>query len=339
MYTDKWKRIGFIKYPTLFQEMKNLQKAIEAKTRIFFKRDDLTEVGLGGNKNRKLEYVMREAMDSGADTVITWAGLQSNHCRQTLAYARMLGLECHIVLNGRSEEQPCHQGNLLIFDIFGAHIHFQPDEALCDETCQTLVEELKARGKKPYYVPIGASNELGSLGYIDCVHEIARQASELGVKLGHIFVASGSAGTQAGTHVGARLYLPGCKVHGVSVSRAAREQADKVTRLSRSLVRFIGADVEISDDEVVVHDEYLGDGYAIPTRAGIDAIRLVGQTQAILLDPVYTGKAMSGMLDLLQKGELDDSDAIAFIHTGGGPAVFHFANYFSALGREADIRT
>ena len=319
-------RLGFITTPTPFQEMKNLQKALNTETRIFFKRDDLTEVGLGGNKNRKLEYVMYEAYRQGADTIITWAGLQSNHCRQTLAYAVMLGMECHLVLNGAPPERA--QGNCLVFDLFGAKLHYEPVEENCDSVCRELAEELKKQGKKPYYVPIGASIPLGSLGYMDCAREIAEQAKSLGVHIDHVFVGSGSGGTQAGLEIGRRLYLPDAVIDGVAVSRSRAEQAAKVGKICRGIVEYLDLNLTVRDEEIVVHDEYYGAGYAIPCQAGNDAVRLVGRTQAILLDPVYTGKAMSAVVDMIRSGALEGSEAVCFVHTGGSPAIYAFNEFF-----------
>ena len=315
------------RYPTPFHELGNLRREIGAQPRLFIKRDDLTEVGLGGNKNRKLDYVMKEAVDSGADTIITWAGVQSNHCRQTLAYAVTLGMECHLILNG--EDNKAHQGNLFVYDIFGAKLHFQPDASKCPAECDILAEELRRQGKIPYIVPIGASTPLGSLGYIDSVREISEQAEQAGVRVSHLFVASGSAGTQAGTEVGARLYLPGCQVHGVAVSRGKDIQAEMVANLANETANLIGAAaLHFSPHEIAVHDEYYGGIYGVPTPEGNEAIRLMGRTQAILLDPVYTGKAMCAMLDILRTGTLNGDGAVVFIHTGGSPAIYSFTDSF-----------
>ena len=320
-------RLNMIRYPTPFHELANLRVKIGAQPRLFIKRDDLTEIGLGGNKNRKLDYVMKEAVDSGADTIITWAGVQSNHCRQTLAYAVTLGMECHLILNG--EDNKAHQGNLFVYDMFGAKLHFQPDGSKCPAECDALAEELSRQGKKPYVVPIGASTPLGSLGYIDSVREISLQAGDAGIKVSHLFVASGSAGTQAGVEVGARLYLPGCRVHGVAVSRGKDMQAEMVAKIANETAALMGADTLcFSPCEITVHDEYYGGVYGVPTQGGNEAIRLMGRTEAILLDPVYTGKAMCAMLDILKSGKLNGEGAVVFIHTGGSPAIYSFTDSF-----------
>lgn len=319
-------RLGLISYPTPFQEMKNLRKELGCKPRLFIKRDDLTEIGLGGNKNRKLDYVMYEAVQQKADVIVTWAGIQSNHCRQTLAYARALGMDCHLILNGTGDEPV--QGNRFIFEIMGAKLHFEPNEDLCPALCEKVVEELKAEGCNPFYVPIGASIPLGSLGYIDSVKEIAEQSRAMGFSPDCIFITSGSSGTQGGTEIGQRLYLPDCKVHGVAVSRWKDEQTEKVVNMCNDIAKFIDLPQRFTSDDIIVHDEYFGGQYAVPTQAGIDAIKLVGRTEGILLDPVYSGKTMSCLIDYLRKGVLDDKENIVFVHTGGSPAIYNYTEWF-----------
>jgi len=307
--------------------MARLRKDLGVKPRLFIKRDDLTDMGLGGNKNRKLEYVIKQALMEGADTIITWGGLQSNHCRQTLAYCCRLGLACHLVLSGSPQEKP--QGNLLLFHIMGAQTHFQPKGTPGEAACQQLMKDLRKQGKRPFYIPLGASTPLGSLGYVEAVAEMARQAKELDVEIRHLYLASGSAGTQAGALVGARLHLPECQVHGVSVMRKQEELVPQVLALAGEVVDLLGAGLQIREDEVLVHDEYIGDGYAVPSQEGLDAIRRLAQQEGVLLDPVYTGKAMACMIAHLQSGALNGASAVAFLHTGGSPALFAYADSFA----------
>lgn len=319
-------RLDLFARPMPLHELKNLRKSLGCKPRIFAKRDDLTGVGLGGNKNRKLDFVMAEAERSGADTIITWAGVQSNHCRQTLAIAKQLGMDCHLFLSG--EEPPIRQGNLLYYTILKAKLHFYPEGEGISEGVDKLVEELKAQGRKPYVVPIGASTPLGSLGYIESSTEAIEQGRALGVEFGHAFVATGSSGTQAGIEIGFREKSPSTRVHGVAVSRDSEPQREGVAKLVNETYAFLGMSKTLSPADITVHDEYYGGKYAVPTEAGNQAIFLLGETEGILLDPVYTGKAMSGMLDLLRNGKLDDAEAVLFFHTGGYPAVFAFAHEF-----------
>lgn len=319
-------KLGLVPCPTPLQEMKNLRAAIGCKPRLFIKRDDFTPIGLGGNKSRKLDYVMKEVVGGGYDSVVTFAGVQSNFCRQTAAFCAMLNLECHLVLTGHPQEKL--DGNLLTFKLYGAKIRYYPDEDTAEEECMRVVEELKKQGKKPYYLYIGASTPLGSIAYIESVKEISEQFAAMGLKPDHLFLATGSAGTQAGTEIGQRLYLPDCKVHGVTVSRERDAQAAKVSKLINETAEFIESDIRVTPDELHIHDEYFGPAYAVPNQVGNDAIRLVARTEAILLDPVYTGKGFGGMLDMLKKGMLDDAEAVVYLHTGGAPALFHFESEF-----------
>lgn len=320
-------RVGLVRYPTPFEELERLRVDLGVSPRLFIKRDDLTDVGLGGNKNRKLEYVIKQALEEGADAIVTWGGLQSNHCRQTLAYCCRLGLGCHLVLSGRPQEKP--QGNLLLFDIMGAQLHLLSKGRTGEETCLKLMEDLRNQGKKPFYIPLGASTPLACLGYVDAVAEIARQAKEQEVEIRHLYLASGSAGTQAGAMVGARLYLPECQVHGVSVMRKKEELVPQVYALARDVVDLLGVRLQIRESEVLVHDNFIGDGYAVPSREGLDAIRRLARKEGILLDPVYTGKAMACLMDHLQSGALNEASAVAFLHTGGSPALFAYADSFN----------
>lgn len=320
-------KVGFVRCPTPFEEMARLRRDLEVMPRLFIKRDDLTDVGLGGNKNRKLEYVIQQALEAGADTIVTWGGLQSNHCRQTLAYCCRLGLACHLVLAGSPQENP--QGNLLLFDIMGAQTHFQPKGTPGEEACHLLMADLRKQGRKPFYIPLGASTPLGCLGYVEAVAEIARQATELEAEIRHLYLATGSAGTQAGALVGARLYLPECQVHGVSVMRNKEDLVPQVLALARDVADLLGAGLQIKENEVLVHDDYIGSGYAVPSQKGLDAIRRLARQEGILLDPVYTGKAMACFIDHVQSGVLKEASAVAFLHTGGSPALFAYADSFT----------
>ncbi len=320
-----YKRLNLFDRPTPLHELPRLQKAIGCSPRVFVKRDDLTQSGLGGNKNRKLDFTLPEAVAQGADVIITWAGVQSNHCRQTLAAAKKLGLECHLVLTGQEPE--VKQGNLLYFSLLKAKLHFISDGEP-SKVAQEIAEDLAKKGRKPYIVPIGASTPLGALGYVESTKEVLEQAQQFGVKFGHAFLATGSAGTQAGIEVETRIKCPSMKVHGVSVSRDAASQKKSVARVANGTFDFLGVDKHVAPDDIIVHDQYYGGQYAVPTKAGNDAIRLVAETEGILLDPVYTGKAMSGMIDMLRKAQLDDAEAVLFFHTGGYPAIFAFAEYF-----------
>ncbi|MDP2871348.1 MAG: D-cysteine desulfhydrase family protein [Bacillota bacterium] len=326
MDLSRYARLNAFPRPTPLEEMPRLRAAIGCRPRLFVKRDDTTIVGLGGNKTRKLDFVMAEALAQGADVAVTTAGVQSNHCRQTLAFARRCGMECHLVLTG--DEPAERQGNVLIFTILGAKMHFIGEERDPDAYMAELAAQLRQQGRRPAVIPIGASTPLGALGYVESVLEVAEQAGAAGVAFGHAFLPSGSAGTQAGAEVGARAAYPNMRIHGVSVSRDASGQQAKVAELTNETFAFLGLDMAVTPADIIVHDEYYGGRYGVPTPAGIAAIKLLGRTEGLITDPVYTGKALSGMIDLLKKGRLDDAEAVLFFHTGGFPAVFAQADQF-----------
>lgn len=319
-------RLNMLNYPTAFHELKNLKKELNFKGNIYIKRDDCTEIGLGGNKSRKLDYIMYDVLDKDYDTVITVGGPQSNHCRQTLAFANKLGLECHLILNG--ENVGHRQGNLFLFHLMGGKIHYIKDGNNFNQAAEDLKEKLVNKGKKPYIIPLGASIPLGSLAYIDSLKEISGQGRERNLNIRHIFIASGSGGTQAGLEVGSKMYLPECKIHGISVSKSAPEMKSLVSDLANKLTKFIDKDFRFTEDDICIYDEYYGEEYGQPTLEGNEAIKRLSRTEGILLDPVYTGKAMSGLIDLLKKDEFKEGEDIVFLHTGGSPAIFNFVDSF-----------
>lgn len=320
------RKLNMVTYPTAFHELKNLRKKLNSNQNIYIKRDDCTEMGLGGNKSRKLDYIMYEALYKNCDTVITVGGSQSNHCRQTLAFANSLGLECHLILNGEKEE--AKQGNLFLFDLMGAKITYIEDKDDFNQAAEELKRELEIKGRKPYIIPLGASVPLGSIAYIDSLKEIAVQGKERDLNIKHIFLATGSAGTQAGLELGCKMYLPKCKVHGVSVGKGALEMKSLVSDLANQTAKFIGKDFLFNKDDICVHDQYYGQGYAVPSNKGNQAVKTVAKEEGIILDPVYTGKAMSGLIDMLKKDEFKQGEDIVFLHTGGSPAIFNFTGSF-----------
>lgn len=326
MNLDRFERLNSFPRPTPLEELPRLRAAIGCRPRLFVKRDDTTTVGLGGNKVRKLDFVLADALARGADTVVTAGAVQSNHCRQTAALAARLGLACHLVLAG--EEPAVPQGNLLLDAILGATAHFvAPGESLQD-ALQAVAADLTRRGGRPYVVPVGASVPLGALGYVESVTEALDQAAAQGVAMGHAFLATGSAGTQAGIEVGARLRGASLRVHGISVSREAAAQAAAVAQLANETLALLDAPGHFAPRDILVHDRYY-EAYGKPTPGGTEAIRLLARTEGILADPVYTGKALDGMIDLLRQGACDDAEAVLFFHTGGSPALFAHAESFA----------
>ncbi len=317
-------RLHLYPYPTPLEEMVRLREVLGCKPRLFVKRDDLTGVGLGGNKVRKLDFLLAQAKEKKAQAVITCGGLQSNHCRQTAALAAQLGLASHLVLQG--EEPSQYQGNLLLFHLYGATLHFIGPEGDMEEEMERVAAEVRREGQIPYTIPLGGSNPLGTLGYVESGLEAFRQAEALGVPLDHAFVASGSGGTQAGLIMAGEEVLPGLQVHGISVGRRASIQRERVSQLVNSTYDLLGLHRRIEPQEISIFDSFYGEGYGLPTREGIDAIHLMAREEGILLDPVYTGKALHGMLTLLREEPLSQSSGLLFFHTGGHPALFAYAN-------------
>jgi len=324
------KRVSLGIFPTPLQELKCLSSFLDGP-RIFIKRDDLDGLGLGGNKLRKLEYAMAEAREEGATAVITTGAVQSNHCRLATAAANKLGLKTHLVLVG--EEPRIATGNLLLDKILGvAEIHYviKPDayedanEGLdpVNQKVQEIKERLISQGEKSYYIPNGCSPLHGALGYANCVREIVDQLYDYNLAPSCIVTACGSASTQGGLILGSKLYCGGmAQVIGISVSRSKNHLIKKVRTALDETYAFLRLDRSGTQD-VIVYDAYIGDGYGLPTQAMKEAVELVARKEGIILDPVYTGKAMAGLIDLVQKGEFQKQEVVVFVHTGGIPGLF-----------------
>jgi D-cysteine desulfhydrase family pyridoxal phosphate-dependent enzyme len=314
--------LGFL--PTPLQEAPRLMQALGGP-RLLLKRDDQTGLATGGNKARKLEYLLADAMDQKATAVVTVGDLQSNHCRMTAAACRRLGIEPYLLLNGL--RPAALEGNLLLDAIFGATLHFTPleDAAAVDRELAKLAERARADGHRPYVIPMGGSNSLGALGYVDAVRELLSQSP---CRVDHVFMASGSGGTQAGLIAGTIGMDRPPLIHGVSVSRTRDMLVSRVSQLVAETAARLDADPPPAD-RVVVYDEYIGPGYAMMTEACRDAIRLVARTEGVLLDPVYTGKAMAGLIDLIRAGRFRRGETIVFWHTGGVPALQVYREWFA----------
>jgi D-cysteine desulfhydrase family pyridoxal phosphate-dependent enzyme len=314
-------RASLCAWPTPLEECPRLSAAVGGP-HLWVKRDDLTGLGLGGNKVRKLEYLLGDAVRRGADTIVTTGARQSNHARLTAAACRRLGFEVVLVLAeiGRPDAPP--QGNYLLDRLYGAEIVTLADDSdeAVERAMREVAEGLTARGRRPYVIPLGGSNPIGVLGYLVCALEIASQAQAEGVFFDHVFVTTGSGGTHAGLQLGAALFLPGTTVHGVSVSRPAGPAAARVDALVGSTADLLGLRPNPAPP-ALVHGEYVGEGYAIPTQAGWEAILLAARTEGLILDPVYTGKALSGLIGLVHEGALPTTSNVLFVHTGGAPGL------------------
>ncbi|GGO70321.1 D-cysteine desulfhydrase family protein [Bowmanella pacifica] len=314
-------RIELASLPTPLEPMQQLSEKLGGP-QLWLKRDDLTGLALGGNKTRKLEYILFDAIEQGADCIITAGAIQSNHCRQTAAAAAKLGLECHLVLGGEAPEK-CN-GNLLLDTLLGAHIHWAGENRK-GEGIPALIAELKAQGKTPYMVPYGGSNLLGALGYANAVLELVKQSE---TRFTHVVFASASGGTHAGILAGARLVGLDSQILGIRIDKADTPEllfADKVLNLANEAAEALALE-PFNAKDVLLNEDYLGGGYAVIGDAERQAIDLLAKTEGILVDPVYTGRAMAGLLDLIQKGYFSADDKVLFWHTGGAPALFAYAN-------------
>lgn len=288
-------------------------------------------LGLGGNKLRKLEYALAEARRQGATTIITAGAVQSNHTRLTLAAANKLGLKTQLILRG--EEPAAASGNLLLDRILGAEkIHFLavPDytdrsesKRLVEEKAKQVESLLRAKGEIPYYIPNGCKAIHGALGYSTCVLELVTQLRERGLKADAIVTACGTSSTQTGLIVGSFLYAQGeIEVVGVSISAGKEVLTERIAEGLEEAVTLLGLKQAIDRNAITVLDDYIGEGYGIPTEAMKEAVRLVARTEGIILDPVYTGKAMAALIDLTRKGRFQKDDTVVFLHTGGIPGLF-----------------
>jgi len=315
--------LGF--FPTPIHELKTLSKKLGGP-QIFIKRDDLTGLALGGNKIRKLAFILGDALQQGADTIITAGASQSNHCRQTAAAAARLQLDCHLLLGG--EAPPQYQGNLLLDKLFGSHIHWSGKHRKGEDIPQ-LIATLKAQNKQPYCVPYGGSNELGAMGFIQASEELARQTQASAIKISHLIFASSSGGTHAGLMLGKQLLDAPYQVIGINIDKdesGERSFADTIITLANQTARFINQPEHFSQDDLNLNHNYTGNGYGVIGEREKQAIALLAQTEGILLDPVYTGRAMGGLIDMIQRGELTRKDTVLFWHTGGAPALFAYAD-------------
>ncbi|WP_333497601.1 D-cysteine desulfhydrase [Kluyvera sp. CHPC 1.2972] len=290
---------------------------------IFIKRDDVTPLAMGGNKLRKLEFLAADALREGADTLVTAGAIQSNHVRQTAAVAAKLGLHCVALLEnpmGTTAENYLSNGNRLLLDLFNTQVEMC--DALTDPNAQLaeLATRLEAQGFRPYVIPVGGSNALGALGYVESALEIAQQC-EGAVSISSVVVASGSAGTHAGLAVGLEQVMPDAELIGVTVSRKVADQLPKVVTLQQEVARSLELTVSAG---ITLWDDYFAPAYGIPNDDGMEAVKLLARLEGILLDPVYTGKAMAGLIDGINQKRFKDEGPILFIHTGGAPALFAY---------------
>ncbi len=324
-----------IHLPTPFKKLENLSEELGGPN-IYIKRDDMTGLAFGGNKSRKLEFIMQDVLDKKADVIITWAGLQSNWCLQTAAAARKFGITPVLILFNVYDLPKEYDGNLLLDLILNADIrireigkgdilHLENVDDILEETAM----EVKELGRTPYIAPIGGStaggsmgNPLGAISYVNAYVELIEQAEAAGIEVDYVLHASGSGGTQAGLAVGAKALSDEAKVIGVSVAEEKNTYIDYVLDIAADTSMSLEMNLEMEKNDIVVFDEYLGEGYGEVNKEVSEAIRLMSMKEGIFLDPVYTGKAMIALMDLVKKGYFKKEDNVVFFHTGGTAALF-----------------
>lgn len=307
-------RLSFAHLPTPIEALPRLSQALGGP-QIFVKRDDQTGLAFGGNKTRKLEFLLAEAQALGADHLVTAGAVQSNHCRQTAAAAARFGLQCTLILFGNPPPKP--EANLWLDHLFGANIHWT-DRSQRDARLEQVFNELKERGEKPYLVPYGGSSPTGVLGYVFAMQEFLQQRLEVDA----IVFASSSGGTQAGLALGAHLFGYRGRVIGISVDEPRHVLQARVAALIEQVAERLGKNLAIRPEEIEVEDAWAAAGYGILTDADKEAIRLFARLEGLLLDPVYTGRAAAGLIGLIRQGAFAPHQKVLFWHTGGTPALF-----------------
>ena len=317
---EKFERIKLGHFPTPIEYLKNITEHLNGP-QIYIKRDDCTGLATGGNKTRKLEFLMPDAIKNKADLVVTVGAVQSNHTRQTAAACAILGLKCLIVLEQRLADAPntyMTSGNVFLDKLFGAEVILCPKEKDVREYATEIMTKRKNQGTTPYYIPVGGSNHIGELGYVECMREIIEYDKDN--SLTHIVLATGSGGTHSGSVVGKTYYKNNVKIIGISVKDKKNVQEEKVFKLAQTACDYINCDQPKRED-VFVFDNYVGGGYGVPTEGMKEAVKLLAIKEAILLDPVYSGKGFDGLMDLVSKKYFKDTDKLLFIHTGGAVSL------------------
>ncbi|MCW4016002.1 MAG: D-cysteine desulfhydrase family protein [Candidatus Bathyarchaeota archaeon] len=331
MKFSNFPRANIAALPTPIQYLPNLTKKLGGP-KIWVKRDDLTGLAFGGNKARKLEYIMAEALEQKADTIVTGAGYHSNWCTQTVAAAKKLGLDIYLVKSAPHEdyESKDWDGNHLLHHLMGAHIKtVRPEKFM--ETMETTMEQLKKQGKKPYYVPVGGSDPTGASAYMNAVLETTYQANNMGIHFKSLIHATGSGGTQAGLVMGAKAFNTGMQIVGAAVGYTPKEeQMEKVRQIVLDSQKKYDLDFTLRDEDLIVYNEYVGGGYGYMSEAKLEAVKMLAETEGLLIDPVYTATAMACLIDLVRKDTWKKTDNILFLHTGGAVALFPYKEAIKA---------
>ena len=313
--------------PTPLEFMPRMSESLGGP-RLWIKRDDCTGLATGGNKTRKLEFLIADAIEKGADMVVTQGAVQSNHVRQTAAAACKFGLDCHALLERRVPDRADDYettGNVLFDHMFGTSLEFRPAGLDMNAEAMTVTEKLAAAGRKPYFIPGGGSNEIGALGYVSCAYELLDQIKANNLDVGWIVLATGSAGTHAGMLAGLHAAGSTIPVMGISVRQPEEKQIAAVHKLA-VLTSAQLTDTPLGVEKVIVDDGYVGAGYGQPTKGTLDAINLIARREGLLFDPVYSGKGLAGMIGLAGQNFFESDKDVIFLHTGGAAALFAYGN-------------
>ena len=331
MHLARFPRLHWGHLPTPLEYLENLSRELNGPD-IWIKRDDCTGMSTGGNKTRKLEFLMAEAKEQGADIVLTQGATQSNHARQTAAFAARMGVECHILLEdrtGKNNAEYTDNGNVFLDRLHGASIERYPVNPDMNGEMEKIAERLRAEGHKPYTIPGGGSNPTGALGYVNAALELLTQVNDRSLRIDHIVHATGSAGTQAGLITG----LAGANVNipllGIGVRAPKDTQENNVYKLACATAEKLGCPGVVKREQVVANCDYIGQGYGFPAPSTIEAIETLARLEGILLDPVYSGKGMAGLIDLCRKGFFKRGQTIVFLHTGGAAGLFGYTESFN----------
>jgi len=335
MHLSRFPRLHFAHLPTPLEPMERISGVLGGPN-LWIKRDDCTGLSAGGNKTRKLEFLMADAVEHKADTIITQGATQSNHARQTTAIAAKLGMECHVLLEDRTgyeDRAYVYNGNVLLDQLHGATITGHPADTDMNAAMEELAQKLRNDGKNPYIIPGGGSNEIGALGYVNAAIELTTQANDRSLRIDHLVHATGSSGTQAGLVLGMEGMRTGIPVYGVGVRAPKQKQEEMVYSLAQRTAEYIGLSPDVvAREKVIANSDYVGDGYGLPTNAMVEAVKMLAQCEGILLDPVYSGKGFSGLIDLIRKGHFKKGETVVFLHTGGSISLFGYPNVFDLPG-------
>jgi L-cysteate sulfo-lyase len=313
--------------PTPLEFMPRMSESLGGP-RLWIKRDDCTGLATGGNKTRKLEFLIADAIEKGADMVVTQGAVQSNHVRQTAAAACKFGLDCHALLERRVPDRADDYettGNVLFDQMFGTSLEFRPAGLDMNAEAMAVTEKLAAAGRKPYFIPGGGSNEIGALGYVSCAYELLDQIKANNLDVGWIVLATGSAGTHAGMLAGLHAAGSTIPVMGISVRQPENKQIAAVHKLAVLTAAQL-TDTPLGVEKVIVDDGYVGAGYGQPTKGTLDAINLIARREGLLFDPVYSGKGLAGMIGLARQNFFESDKDVIFLHTGGAAALFAYGN-------------